>query len=281
VPNERAHPRAAGSASEAFQLNPSVLRQQCVDAAQAAAELLIGLRDRGEVGVTSTKSTPTDIVTNADAAAEALLRKLLLTSRPDDSWLGEETGSTDSNSGAQGVRWVVDPIDGTVNYLYGLPGWAISVAAEVAGTVVAGAVVVPTTAEVFSAHLGGGATVDDRPLAVTRCAELSQALIATGFSYDATVRGPQGRAVAELLPRVRDIRRFGAAAVDLCSLAAGRVDAYYERGLQPWDRAAGALIAREAGGIVVEDSAGGVVAAGPDLIADFRALLLDLGGIGG
>ncbi|MEO8329167.1 MAG: inositol monophosphatase family protein, partial [Candidatus Nanopelagicales bacterium] len=164
------------------------------------------------------------------------------------------------------VRWIVDPIDGTVNYLYSLPGWGVSVAAEVSGNVVAGAVVVPTFDEEFSAAIGQGATCNGQELAVSSCDRLDSALIATGFAYRSDVRAHQGAVVARLLPLVRDIRRVGAASVDFCTVAAGRVDGYFETGLQPWDRAAGALIAREAGATVFESPDGDVIASGPQLI---------------
>jgi len=172
-----------------------------------------------------------------------------------------------------GTRWIVDPIDGTVNYLYGLPGWAVSVAAERGGSVEIGVVVVPTLGETFTAIRGEGAWLGTRRLAVSTCSTLEQALVATGFSYRRDVRQEQGAVVASLLTHVRDIRRLGAASVDLCALAAARVDAFFERGLQPWDRAAGVLIAREAGAHVREDAGGGVVAAGPNLIDTFAKAL--------
>ncbi|HVQ17499.1 MAG TPA: inositol monophosphatase family protein [Actinomycetes bacterium] len=253
------------------------LRALCVTAAEAAAALVSDMRERDDVDVTATKSSPTDVVTNADAAAEKLLRAELLGARPGDGWLGEETGATSTADGDGRVRWIVDPIDGTVNYLYGLPGWAVSVAAEVAGVVVAGAVVAPTLRQTFSAELGGGATCNGRPIAVSVQPRLDQALVATGFAYRASVRARQGAAIGQLLPLVRDIRRAGAAAVDFCALASGRVDAYFERGTSPWDRASGALIAREAGAVVIEDDEGGVVAAGPVLIEALQAALRKVG----
>ena len=251
---------------------PTQLLELARDAAAAAGELLA----QGQRGVTvaSTKSTPTDVVTVMDTAAEDLLRERLLGARPHDAMLGEEGGET---VGTSGVRWIVDPLDGTVNYLYGLPGWGVSVAAELDGVVVAAAVSVPTWRTVFSATLGGGARADSRPLSASTCADLALALVATGFSYDAQHRAEQADALPGLLPRVRDIRRFGAAAVDLCSLAAGQVDAYYERGLAPWDLAAGRLIAEEAGAVVEvrADPRRGplVLAAGPRLFAAFATLL--------
>ena len=215
------------------------------------------LADRsGRTVVVATKSSPTDVVTEMDQAAERLISRRILAQRPEDSILGEEGGQTGEGSL---VRWIVDPLDGTVNYLYDLPDWAVSIAAEVGGEVVAGAVCVPRRDALFFGRLGGGAwraTMTNQDLAAAqrlRCnvdVPLNRALIATGFGYEPARRLVQGRVVAALLPRVRDIRRNGAAAVDLCSLAAGNVDGYYERGVQYWDIAAGSLIAREAGATV-------------------------------
>jgi myo-inositol-1(or 4)-monophosphatase len=217
--------------------------------AQEAAELL--LARFGRVRVVQTKSSPTDVVTEMDRAAERLILDRLLAARPGDAVLGEEGGQT----GAGSVRWIVDPLDGTVNYLYGLPDWAVSVAAEVAGDIVAGAVCVPLRRSLFTAARGQGAWLESaaesgrRRLACNSGVSLSAALVATGFGYAAGQRVGQGGVVAAVLPRVRDIRRSGSAATDLCSVAAGQVDAYYERGLQYWDLAAGGLIAREAGAV--------------------------------
>ncbi|HVQ87963.1 MAG TPA: inositol monophosphatase family protein [Actinomycetes bacterium] len=263
--------------SAADDTGPEALRLLCLDAARQAGELLQQMRRAGDVDVTATKTTATDIVTNADSAAEHLLRSILLGARAGDAWLGEETGSSTGQARDGQVRWIVDPIDGTVNYLFGLPGWAVSVAAELAGEVVAGAVVIPTLREEFSAAHHGVARCNDEPLTASSGDRLEQALVATGFSYDANVRRRQGQVVAHLLPLVRDIRRLGAASVDLCSVAAGRVDAYYETGLQPWDRAAGALIARRAGATVTESARGDVVAAGPKLFEVFTRTLREAG----
>lgn len=219
--------------------------------AQEAADLLMS--GSGKVAVVQTKTSPTDVVTEMDRAAEKLIRERLQAARPGDAILGEEGGQTggDRTTG-DAVRWVVDPLDGTVNYLYGLPDWAVSIAAEVAGVVVAGVVCVPLRRSVFTATLGGGAWLQDgsarrAPLTCNSGVALAGALVATGFSYSASLRARQGNVVASVLPRVRDIRRGGAAAVDLCSVAAGQVDAYYEQGVHYWDIAAGGLIAREAG----------------------------------
>ena len=251
--------------------SPTELLADCVDAAGEAAELLLKLRRSGDVDVTATKSSPTDIVTNADAAAEELLKSRLFNPERGDSWLGEESGPVEGGPAhdADSVRWIVDPLDGTVNYLYDLPGWAVSVAAEQNGDVVAGCVLIAKAAETFAATLGDGATCNGRAISVGSCEDLSQALVATGFSYDREVRQRQGELVASLLPRVRDIRRFGSAASDFCALAAGRVDAFYEAGLKPWDRAAGVLIAQEAGARVEVASDGSVLAANRGLWSEF------------
>ena len=253
-----------------------------VGAAEEAGQLARQRRREGAVNVTTTKSSLTDIVTDVDREVEQLLRNVLLGARPGDAWLGEETGASDGaptgdqSSARSAVRWVVDPIDGTVNFLYGLPGWAVSVAAERGGHTVVAAVTVPATGETFSAIRGQGAYLTGQRLAVSSCSELSQALVATGFAYQPQVRARQGPVVGELVSRVRDIRRMGAAAVDLCSLAAGRVDAYFESGLSPWDLAAGELIAREAGAVVNATTNGDVVAAGPNLIESFTTELESL-----
>jgi myo-inositol-1(or 4)-monophosphatase len=254
--------------------NPSSadLLALAVDAAEAAG-LLLATRD-GRVEVAATKSSPTDVVTEMDGRAEELIRSRILAVRPGDAILGEEGGQT----GDALVRWVIDPLDGTVNYLYGLHDWAVSIAAEVAGVIVAGAVNVPRRGEMFGATLGGGAWLESaaEPLGgrvALRCGPgvpLAQALVATGFGYRAARRKVQGEIVAALLPQIRDIRRGGVAAVDLCSVAAGRVDGFYERGLNYWDYAAGGLIAAEAGAAVgglrgAPASTSMTVAAGPEL----------------
>ena len=215
-------------------------------AREAAAFALEGRRDG--VAVAQTKSSATDIVTEMDRRTEALLVDRILTARPDDGILGEEGAD---HVGETGIRWVLDPIDGTVNYLYGLPSWAVSVAAEIDGVVVVGVVAAPALSETYVAVLGRGAHLHEpggvRRLAVNDPVALESALVATGFGYRVERRTAQGRVAAAVIPRVRDIRRGGACSVDLCSLAAGRVDAYYERGPRAWDLAAGGLIAREAG----------------------------------
>lgn len=215
-------------------------------AARSAGDLLAAAR-HDELTV-ATKTTRTDVVTQMDTASEALILRTVLGERPEDGLLGEEGGA---RRGSSGVRWIVDPLDGTVNYLYGLPGWAVSIAAERDGVVEVGVVDAPVLGETFVAVRGAGAVlVDDRgvhPVVPNDAEDLARCLVATGFGYAAPRRAAQARTLAMVLPLVRDIRRAGAAAVDLCWTAAGRVDCYYERGLQPWDHAAGVLVATEAG----------------------------------
>jgi myo-inositol-1(or 4)-monophosphatase len=246
-------------------------------AAEAAVLLREGLeRPRTKV---ETKSTSTDMVTEMDRASERLLVDGIRRERPDDAILAEEGGG---GAGSSPVRWVLDPLDGTTNYLYGHPGFAISIAAEVGGQTVAGVVHDVVHDEVFEATRGGGARRNGEPIAVSAEVELGSALVATGFGYDPERRRAQAQVLASVIGRVRDVRRMGAAAVDLCSVACGRVDAYYERGLNHWDLAAGELIASEAGaslGAIEGGPAkpGSVVAATPALFEPLRVLLLEAG----
>ncbi|MBA3745641.1 inositol monophosphatase family protein [Sporichthya sp.] len=246
--------------------------------AREAGTLLQAGRPAGPLRVSS-KSTPTDVVTEMDHAAEALITAALARLRPQDGILGEE--GTD-RTGTSGVRWVVDPLDGTVNYLYDLGGWAVSIAAELDGEGLVGVVQVPSTGETFAAVRGEGATCNGRPLRCGPGPDLDRALVATGFGYDPRRRAHQAEILRHVLPAVRDIRRNGACAVDLCALAAGRVDAYFERGVKHWDYAAGALIATEAGARVAglggaEPSSACLVAAAPELFVQLEALLLAAG----
>ena len=246
--------------------------------ARAAGTLLRDGLDQARVTV-DTKSSRTDMVTEMDRAAEALIVDGLLGARPGDGVLGEE--GTD-RVGTSGVRWIVDPLDGTTNYLYALPGFAVSIGAEVEGQIVAGAVYDVVRDELFTATLGGGATRDGSPIRASTVTELPLALVATGFSYDAERRRRQAAVLVEVIPHIRDVRRFGAAAVDLCSVACARVDAYYERGLAPWDLAAGGLIAAEAGAVVTglrggRPVDGGVLAAAPGIAEALLALVGDAG----
>jgi myo-inositol-1(or 4)-monophosphatase len=230
--------------------DPRELAALAKSVAREAADML--LAGHSQAAVVQVKSSPTDVVTQLDRAAEQLIRDRLLAARPTDAILGEEGGQIGQGS----VRWVVDPLDGTVNYLYGFPDWAVSIAAEVDGEVVAGAVCVPLQRNMFTATLGGGAWLESdwqagpQRLACNSGVALASALVATGFSYAAARRATQGEVAAAVLPQVRDIRRTGSAANDLCSVAAGRVDAYYEQGVHEWDIAAGGLIAREAGAVM-------------------------------
>ena len=189
------------------------------------------------------KSTPTDLASDADIAAESAIRDVLARLRPDDAILGEEGGAT----GEGELRWLVDPLDGTVNFLFGIPSFAVSVACEDASGSIAGVVLDPSRGECFAATRSGAATMNGDPIQASDRSELATAMVATGFGYDAAMRARQAVVVSRVLPRVRDIRRFGAAALDLAWCAAGRFDAYYERGVHAWDIGAGALICARAG----------------------------------
>jgi myo-inositol-1(or 4)-monophosphatase len=253
------------------------LEQLAVELAQGAADVV--RRRRHEQVAVAAKSTATDLVTEVDRATEQWLVDQLAARRPDDAILGEEGGG---RPGSSDVRWLLDPIDGTVNFVLGLPQFAVSVAAEVAGAVVAGAVCNPLTGETFHACLGGGAYLGGEQLRGPRDVSLDRAVVATGFGYDAAVRARQVGVLTPLLPQVADIRRLGAASLDLCFLAAGRVDAYFEAGLNPWDHAAGGLIAAEAGcvtsGLSGRPPSGQLyAAAGRALAPAFFALLESVG----
>jgi myo-inositol-1(or 4)-monophosphatase len=254
------------------------------DVAAEAGALLESWRAEGRPEVAGTKSSPTDVVTEMDRAAERLITERISAARPGDAVLGEEGGQASDSS--TGVRWVVDPLDGTVNYLYGLPEWSVSIAAEVDGVIVAGVVAATRLGETYTAAAGGGAWLHRdgaEPLRLHCNAEvpLDRALVATGFGYDAGRRKVQGEVVGALLPLVRDIRRGGSAAVDLCMVAAGRVDAFFERGLNYWDYAAGGIVAREAGAVVGglsgrPESTSMAVAAGPALYPRLAGFLAGL-----
>jgi myo-inositol-1(or 4)-monophosphatase len=242
--------------------------------AREAGRLIVEQRPPS-LSVTKTKSSATDIVTEMDQASERLLASRIHAARPDDALLGEEGAE---RTGTTGVTWVVDPIDGTVNYLYGIPSYAVSVGVRYGGEVVVGVVVNPVSGEVWTARKGGGAFLDGKPVRVNDAPELSMALIGTGFGYAAARRERQARWLTHVLPRVRDIRRAGAASLDLCALATGRLDGYYEKGLKPWDLAAGGLVAQEAGARVggLGGRAAGeafTVAAPEPLFSDLAALL--------
>jgi myo-inositol-1(or 4)-monophosphatase len=245
-----------------------------LDVARGAARIL-----RSGFGHTKaddvTKSSPTDMVSEMDRSAEAHIDRALAERRPDDGLLGEEGAS---RSGTSGIRWIVDPLDGTTNYLYGVPAYSVSVAAERAGETLIGVVVDPTRDETWTAVAGRGSACNGRPLRLTAGARLlASSLVATGFSYLPERRSGQARVLTAVLPAIRDIRRFGSAALDLSWVGAGRVDGYYEWGLQPWDRAAGVLIATEAGAEIAELPDGTLIAAAPGLLMPLRALLEEAG----
>lgn len=230
--------------------------------------------------VLRSKSSPTDPVTIADTDTERFVRERLARYRPADPVLGEELPDARPAGPASPVRWVVDPIDGTVNFVYGIPAYAVSVAAQVDGVSVAGAVADVCSGQVYSAAAGHGAALitaggERAALRCTAAGELSMALVGTGFGYQTSRRAAQAQLLADLLPLVRDVRRIGSAALDLCAVAAGRLDAHYEHGLNLWDWAAGALIAAEAGAVVVlpDGPAGLLVAAAPGVAADLIAAL--------
>ena len=279
---------SSGNRPIAEDLSQSLLRELellAISSSGAAGRFIVEDRPAA-LGVLDTKSSINDIVTVMDQQSEALLRRLLLDARPDDAILGEEDGSSE---GTSGITWVIDPIDGTVNYLYEIPAYCVSVAAVVGDAAtpgqwrpVAGAICNPLTQEIFHARLGGGAQLlvagEDRALSVNRVEVLRQSLVATGFGYLPEVRARQGVVVSALLPEIRDIRRAGSAALDLCAVARGTVDAYYEAGLHPWDLAGGWIIATEAGALVTGLGAmppgeAAVVAAGPGIHASLVAML--------
>lgn len=229
-----------------------------------AAAFVAASRPAGRVGVAATKSSPTDVVTEVDRACEELIRTRLLEQRPGDGFVGEEG---EDHVGTSGVDWVVDPIDGTVNFVYGIPAYAVSIAVTVDGEPVAGHVVNIASGEEWAAVRGAGAWrwegTERRPLHAPAPVALDQMLVGTGYNYVREVREKQAAAVAALLPHIRDVRRIGSAALDLCALAEGRLDGYVEQGLHPWDLAAGGLVAQEAG----------IVLAGLDGPPDLRLVM--------
>jgi myo-inositol-1(or 4)-monophosphatase len=230
-------------------------------AARAAGEVLLGYFGREPEGLAS-KTSVTDPVSEADRHAERTIRDLLTAERPDDGLVGEEGSRVDAS--ASGRNWIVDPLDGTVNFLYGMRDWCVSIALEDGEGLAVGVVFNPVSGECFSAARGQGAALDGRAISVSEITALDRAMVATGFSYDAAKRAVQARLLVDLLPRIRDLRRAGAAALDLAYVACGRVDAYYERDLKRWDEAAGILLVREAGGLVADlpGEPHGVIAAG-------------------
>jgi len=250
------------------------LRELAADLALRAGALISEARRSG-AGLVDTKSTATDMVTEYDRASERLIVDALRAARPDDAIVGEEGTADEGNSG---ISWLIDPIDGTTNFLYGLPGYAVSIAAADHDGALAGAVYVPATNELFTAGRGLGATLNGEPIHCSTNADIATALVATGFSYHPDRRRAHMRRLQHVIGEIRDIRRFGAAAPDLCYVAAGRVDAYFEEHLGPWDLAAGELIAREAG-CISGDFAGDavrpaqVLVANPAIFEPLRALI--------
>ncbi|MFC6012594.1 inositol monophosphatase family protein [Nocardia lasii] len=289
------HTEPENPAAPTTSADPEQLRLLAVELAETAAAHVRARRpqvfaaDGPAAGAVSTKGHATDPVTIVDTESEQLIRELLARRRPADAILGEEGGGDVGATAPGTVTWVVDPIDGTVNFLYGLPGYAVSVGAVIDGRPVAGAVVDVAAATTYSAARGAGAHAvgPDGTRTVLRCSSedsLSVALVATGFAYGSARRARQAQLLTEILPRIRDIRRLGAAAMDLCHVAAGRLDAYYEHGLNAWDWAAGALIAAEAGAVVrvpsvtVGGAAGELtVVAAPGIAKDLDALLDSVG----
>jgi myo-inositol-1(or 4)-monophosphatase len=250
---------------------PAALERLASTTARAAAELVTATYGRADA--VGRKSSPTDVVTETDLRAEELIRRLLLQETPDAGVLGEEHATT-----APGARlqWVIDPLDGTVNFLYGVPLFAVSVAAALDGEIVAGAVVDVLRGELFSAHLGGGARLDGDAIEVSGCALLAEALVTTGFSYHAALRDRQGEVAHRVLASARDLRCFGSAALELCWVACARVDAYYQGDTEIWDRAAGALIAAEAGArteLPCPENSDVVLASAPGVFDDLWSLV--------
>jgi myo-inositol-1(or 4)-monophosphatase len=263
----------AGSSARLLVSEEDALLSVAVEAARMAGELLLKRVRAGRERAVTSKSTPTDLVSEADLASEQAIKALLAERRPDDGFVGEEGGS---EQGTSGLSWVVDPLDGTVNFLFGIPQWCVSVAVKDGEGTVAGAVYDPNREELFTAMRAGGAMLSGPEgvveLSGSKREELSTAMVATGFAYDARVRAAQAKVLARAAPQVRDIRRFGSAALDLAWTAAGRFDGYFERTVKPWDIAAGALICERAGLKVVdlpehEDLPYGILAA-PEAIAE-------------
>ncbi len=259
----------------------SDLLELAQEAAEAAGKLLRARLESVAGGVllatgASSKSSPTDLVTEVDRASEALIVGSLLRARPDDGILGEE-GS--SRKGSTGVTWIIDPLDGTINYLYGIEEFAVSIAASLGGRNIVGAVHNPMSGEMFAACEGEGATLNGHELKLRPSGRpLAEALVGTGFAYRAEDRADQARVLATILPHVRDIRRRGSASIDICGVAAGRFDAFYEAWLKPWDFAAGDVIVREAGATITEieglvDGSSTVVVAAPGLEGPLVELL--------
>jgi myo-inositol-1(or 4)-monophosphatase len=260
--------------------DPAALLDLAVELARRAGKLLLDRVPDRSRGV-GTKSSGTDMVSDSDRASERLITEALARLRPDDAVLGEEGSCRD---GTTGVRWIIDPLDGTTNYLYGWPAFSVSIGVELEGEVAAGVVVDPSHHEEFTAVRGAGARCNGKQISVSDKADLATALVGTGFAYTAERRRRQARTLESVLPAVRDIRRAGAASIDLCWVACGRLDGFYEAGLQPWDLAAGALIAAEAGAVTGDLRDGPpshqmVFAAAPAVAGPLQRLLVDAGAL--
>ena len=258
--------------------DPEPLLAFMQEVAWAAGSLARSYRESVDLRVTATKSSPTDVVTEADIAVEAQIRDAVARERPEDGVVGEEG---DDRSGSSGLRWVVDPIDGTVNYLYGHVRYAVSIGVEDEHGAIAAVVHAPVTGETWTALRGGGAWLNGGPVATSECTSLANALVGTGFGYRADRRARQAEVLAHVLPVVRDVRRAAAASLDLCDVSCGRLDGFYEQRLQPWDVAAGRLVVTEAGGLVTglsgrPPSERFVVAAGAGLHPILTTLLTSL-----
>lgn len=266
---------SSGHASE-YAGDIEQLRATAVAVAQQVGDLIVRMRAQG-AGQVHTKTSATDVVTAADTEAERLARRLLAQWRPGEPVLGEEEGATGSPT--QGLCWVVDPIDGTVNYLYGLPWYAVSVAVQRDGQSLAAAVGQPAAGRLWSAAQGCGADCDGIPVRASTATQLELSLIGTGFSYRSERRARQAAMVACMLPKIRDLRRAGSAALDLCSVASGWLDGFAEHGLHRWDWAAGALIAAEAGAVVRLPRHGSdlVLAAAPGIVNALAELVASCG----
>ena len=266
--------------------SPAELFALAIEVARTAGALLLERFDGGRERALASKTSPTDLVSEADLVSERLIRERLAQARPADAFLGEEEGAQDGSPAASagrpgrgnGLTWIVDPLDGTVNFLFSIPQWSVSVAVADADGVLAGAIFDPCRDELFSATRDGPPTLNGAPIKASERADLASAMVATGFAYDAQVRAAQAAVFARLIPRVRDIRRFGSAALDLAWTAAGRYDAYFERSVKPWDVAAGTLICERAG-LTVRDLAErerlplGVLVAAPALAGELFELV--------
>ncbi len=259
-------------------ISATELRVIAAEAARAAGELLRERFVAGGERATGSKSTPTDLVSEADLAAERAIRELIAARRPGDAILGEEGGETQEG---EGLRWVVDPLDGTVNFLFGIPQWCVSVAVGDDDGGLAGVVFDPLRDELFAGERGSRATLNGEPIAGSDSSELATSLVGTGFAYSSEVRELQAQVLAGVLPRVRDVRRMGSAALDLAWTAAGRYDAFYERGVQAWDTAAGEVLCACSGLEIRPLQAQGVAPAGilvapPGLIEALEALVVQV-----